>query len=68
MWQTSTGQETVLASFTDRMLSKIDKQNAEKSIAELCKNKVGKSFIILASQKNLSDIMGQRLKTDAPML
>jgi hypothetical protein len=36
------------------MLSKLDKWDAGKSTAEVCKDKVGKSFTIPASQESLS--------------
>jgi hypothetical protein len=52
------------AATADRMLSKKDKQDAEKSIAKLCKNKVSKSFKTLLlkkkKKKNLSDKLGQK--------
>jgi hypothetical protein len=58
------GQESALTSTSDKMLSKLD---TGKLTAELCKDKVGKSFIVLASQKGLPDILGQRAEDDAPL-
>lgn len=45
----------------------MDKQDAGKSTAKLYKDKVGKSFIIPAPQKSLSDILGQKAEGNAPM-
>ena len=50
----ATGQESALASLANRILSKLDKQDAVKSTAELYKDKKGKSYVIPASQKCLS--------------
>jgi hypothetical protein len=40
----------------------------KKSTAKLYKDKVGKSFIIPASQKSLLDILAQKAEDDAPLL
>lgn len=53
MWQDSLWARDALASTADRMLDKLD---AGKLTAKLCKDKVGKSFILAASQKSLLDI------------
>lgn len=62
MYQAATWQRKCLIPASDRMLSKIGKQTQAKSIAELCQDRVNKSFIFLASQKCLSDTLGQKAK------
>jgi hypothetical protein len=52
--QAAPEQENALASAADGTLSKLDKQDAVKSTAELYKGKKGKSYVIPASQKCLS--------------
>ena len=64
----ATGEEHALTSSTDIMLSKLwTSRTWSKSTAKLFKDKMGKYFIIPASQKSLSDILGQKAKDDAPM-
>lgn len=54
------GQKTALASTANSMLFKLwTRRTQRKSTAELCYDKTDESFIIPASQKNLSDILGQ---------
>jgi hypothetical protein len=56
-------------STTVRILFKMGKCDKGKSTVELCQYKQGnQSFIIPASHKSLSDILGQRLKMDPPVL
>lgn len=56
----ATGQKTALASTANSMLFKLRTSRTQrKSNAELCCDKTDESFIIPASQKNLSDILGQ---------
>lgn len=62
----TTGQETAFASTVDNMSSKLDKWD-RKSIAKLCTDKVGKSFIIPASRKGLSATPAQKAKDDVPV-
>jgi hypothetical protein len=50
----ATGQESALASLANRILSKLDKQDAGKLTDNPCNDKVGKSFTIPASHKSLS--------------
>ena len=50
------GQETVLASAADSILSWTGRKQ-RKLTAEFCQDKVGQSFKIPASQKSLSDIL-----------
>ena len=50
------------------MLSKLNKWDAGKLTAELCQDKLGKSFKISASQESLSDILGQKAEDDAPII
>ena len=60
--------ETALASSAHSILSKLDKQHAVKLTAELCQDKLGKSFKISASQESLSDMLGQKAEDDAPII
>ena len=65
MWQAAAGQETALASTEDRMLPKMDKRDQGKLTGKPCKERIKKSFIIPASQKSLSVILGQKAEDDA---
>jgi hypothetical protein len=62
MWQAAAGQETALASTEDRMLPKMDKRDQGKLTGKPCKERIKKSFIIPASQKSLSVILGQNVE------
>lgn len=64
MWPAATGQEPALASTADSMPSKLDKHDAGEQTASIYKAKAGKSFIAPASQKSLSDNLGQKAKDD----
>ena len=70
MWQAATGHKTALASTADSMLSKLWASRTQRTLtAKLWQDKVEKSFTVPASQKNLSDILGQYVEAmDAPML
>lgn len=50
MWQANHWGKTALSSTKDKMLSKLNKWDAGKLTAELCQDKLGKSFKISASQ------------------
>lgn len=54
-----TGQKTALASAAN-CASKLSTIRAQNSIVGLCLIKVGKVFIISASQKCLSDILSEK--------
>lgn len=63
MSQAATGQRKCLIPSADRMLSKTGKKNPQaKSTAEFCQDRVSKSFVFPASQKCLSDALGQKAK------
>jgi hypothetical protein len=49
------------------MLFYLEKIDARKLTVKFCKDNVGKSIIIPASQKYLSDIMGQNTEQEALM-